>query len=68
MTKPRILVFGYHEVGYECLHELIARGQNVVAVFTHNDNPQEEIWFRSVAELATRHAIPPDSGYATGVR
>ena len=58
MTKPRILVFGYHEVGYECLHELITRGQNVVAVFTHTDNPREEIWFRSAAELAARHAIP----------
>lgn len=64
MTEPGIVVFGYHDVGYECLDALIARGSRVLAVFTHRDNPEEKIWFKSVAELAQRHNIPvhtPDS-------
>lgn len=54
----RILVFAYHEVGYRCLETLLAHNQNVVAVFTHNDNPQEKIWFRSVKALAHAHNLP----------
>ena len=64
MTEPGILVFGYHDVGYECLDALIQRGSRVLAVITHRDNPGERIWFKSVAELAQRHRIPvhtPDS-------
>src|SRR3990172_10992522 len=58
MLKPGIVVFGYHDVGYECLDALIAGGRGVLGVFTHRDNPAENIWFQSVAELARRHAIP----------
>ncbi|MGA9032517.1 MAG: formyltransferase [Sulfuricaulis sp.] len=64
MTEPGIVVFGYHDVGVECLDALISRGSRVLAVFTHLDNPEEKIWFRSVAQLARRHGIPvhtPDS-------
>ncbi|MBI3452720.1 MAG: formyltransferase [Rhodospirillales bacterium] len=53
-----IVVFGYSDVGYECLDLLIARGENVRCVFTHADAPGERVWFRSVAELARRHGIP----------
>jgi len=58
VTGPRVLVFAYHNVGYECLAELIARHTNVVAVFTHADDPGETIWFKSVAELAQAQKIP----------
>lgn len=58
VSKARIVVFAYHEVGYRCLEWLMARGQQVVAVFTHEDNPHEEIWFRSVAALARTHGLP----------
>lgn len=58
MSSPRIIVFGYHDVGYACLEALITRGENVAAVFTHVDDPGEQIWFHSVAELAQRHGIP----------
>ncbi|MDO8704155.1 MAG: formyltransferase [Sulfuricaulis sp.] len=58
MAEPGIVVFGYHDVGYECLDALIQRGGRVLAVFTHRDNPEEKIWFKSVAELARRHQIP----------
>ncbi len=57
-SKPRIIVFGYHEVGYRCLEWLISQGENLIAVFTHEDSPHEEIWFRSVAGLARAHGIP----------
>jgi methionyl-tRNA formyltransferase len=58
MAEPGIVVFGYHDVGYECLDALIRRGGRVLAVFTHRDHPEEKIWFKSVAELARRHRIP----------
>lgn len=57
-SKPRIIVFGYHEVGYRCLEWLISQGENLIAVFTHEDSPHEEIWFRSVTGLARAHGIP----------
>jgi methionyl-tRNA formyltransferase len=56
--RPAILVFAYHNVGYECLELLLRRGENVIGVFTHEDNPREEIWFRSVAGLARQRGIP----------
>jgi len=56
--RPRILVFAYHNVGYECLDALFRRGENIIGLFTHVDNPKEEIWFRSVASLARQHGIP----------
>lgn len=58
MNEPRVLVFAYHDVGYECLELLLARRANVVAVYTHEDNPQERVWFKSVAELARSHGLP----------
>ncbi|MHB8453749.1 MAG: formyltransferase [Acidiferrobacterales bacterium] len=64
MTETGIVVFAYHDVGYECLDALIASQARIMAVFTHNDSPREKIWFKSVAELARSHGIPvhtPDS-------
>jgi methionyl-tRNA formyltransferase len=64
MSKPSILVFAYHNVGYECLDALIQNDEYIVAVITHKDDPDEEIWFRSVAALAKKYGIPvyaPDS-------
>jgi len=58
MTKPAILVFAYHDVGYECLDALIQNDEYIAAVITHKNNPDEEIWFRSVADLAEEYDIP----------
>jgi len=58
MDKPAILVFAYNEVGYECLDALIQNDEYILAVITHRDNPEEEIWFRSVANLAKKYDIP----------
>jgi methionyl-tRNA formyltransferase len=54
----RSVVFAYQDVGYVCLEVLLALGADVVAVFTHDDDPAEHIWFRSVRGLAERHALP----------
>lgn len=61
---PRILVFGYSEVGYACLELLLARGDNVIGLITHEDSADENIWFKTPALAAREHAIPvftPDS-------
>ena len=54
----RAIVFAYHNVGVRCLAVLLAHGVEVVQVITHRDNPDEEIWFDSVAELTARYSLP----------
>ena len=54
----RAVVFAYHNVGCRCLSVLLAHGVDVALVVTHRDNPKENIWFDSVAELAALHSIP----------
>lgn len=51
------IVFAYHNVGVRCLSVLLAQGVNVKLVVTHQDNPNENIWFESVAALAALHGI-----------
>jgi len=53
-----LVVFAYSDIGYECLDLLIRRGEKVRVVFTHDDDPGETRWFRSVAELAREERIP----------
>lgn len=71
-AAPRAVVFAYHNVGVRCLKVLLARGVKVELVLTHVDNPQETIWFGSVAEVCREHGIPfetPDavSGVKDGI-
>lgn len=54
----RAILLAYHDIGYVCLQELLDQGDEVAAVFTHEDNPNEEIWFRSVKELSRAHGVP----------
>ena len=54
----RAVVFAYHNVGVRCLKTLLARGVDVPLVLTHEDMPQEEIWFDSVAASAADYGIP----------
>ena len=53
----RAVVFAYHNVGVRCLAALLRHGVDVPLVVTHEDNPDETIWFESVAALARRHNI-----------
>lgn len=46
------VVFAYHNVGVRCLSVLLAHGIDVKLIFTHEDDPKEQIWFGSVAQLA----------------
>lgn len=54
----RSVVFAYSEIGCVCLEAILSMGAEVLAVFTHEDDPHEEIWFRSVARVARDHGIP----------
>ncbi|WP_354684346.1 formyltransferase [Cupriavidus necator] len=54
----RAVVFGYHNVGDRCLRVLHARGVEVALVITHRDRPDENIWFRRVADTAAELGIP----------
>ncbi len=58
----RLIFMGYSNVGYvslEVLIELCRQLQDeIVAVVTHEDDPQERIWFKSVKELALAHNLP----------
>jgi methionyl-tRNA formyltransferase len=54
----RAVVFAYHNVGVRCLKVLLARGVDVALVITHEDHPQETIWFESVSALCRQHRIP----------
>jgi methionyl-tRNA formyltransferase len=54
----RAVVFAYHNVGVRCLKTLLAHGVEVPLVITHADQPQEQIWFDSVADSAADYGIP----------
>ncbi|HXA14641.1 MAG TPA: formyltransferase [Opitutaceae bacterium] len=57
-ARPRVLFFGYSEVGHECLDLLLSRGDNVIALITHEDNPNEKIWFKTPAVAARGKNVP----------
>ena len=52
------VVFAYHTVGVRCLQALIDGGFEIPLVISHADNPHENIWFESVANLCQEHHIP----------
>jgi methionyl-tRNA formyltransferase len=64
MTATAV-VFAYSEVGARCLQALYDAGVAVQLVVTHEDDPNENRWFASVAEIAhahgTRTITPPDA-------
>ena len=51
-------MFAYHNVGVRGLEALLACGVDVGLVVTHEDNPEENIWFGSVARIARLNDIP----------
>jgi UDP-4-amino-4-deoxy-L-arabinose formyltransferase/UDP-glucuronic acid dehydrogenase (UDP-4-keto-hexauronic acid decarboxylating) len=54
----RAIVFAYHEMGCVGIEALLAHGFDIAAVVTHADADNENVWFRSVAELAARKGLP----------
>ena len=66
----RAVVFAYHDIGARALRVLHRQGLDVPLVVTHRDNPQENIWFESVADVATALGMPwiaPDDPNDTAV-
>ncbi len=54
----KTIVLAYHNIGCTGIQALLNNGFDIAAVFTHKDDPKENIWFDSVAELAARKNIP----------
>lgn len=54
----KTVVFAYNNIGCTGIEALVKNGFDVAAVFTHSDNPDEKIWFRSAAETASKYKIP----------
>lgn len=54
----RAVVLAYHTIGCAGIKCLLAHGFEIQAIFTHKDDPHENTWFESVAELAAINHIP----------
>ena len=64
------VVFAYHDVGVNCLKALLSAGIQVDLVVTHQDDPNENVWFGSVAKLCEQQQIPyitPDANQLMGL-
>ncbi|QJP11450.1 bifunctional UDP-4-amino-4-deoxy-L-arabinose formyltransferase/UDP-glucuronic acid oxidase ArnA [Pseudomonas multiresinivorans] len=57
MTQQTI-VFAYHDFGCAGIEALLAAGYQIYAVFTHADDPKENRFYGSVAQLCARLGIP----------
>ena len=53
----RAVVFAYHDVGVNCLKALLDAGIQVDLVVTHQDDPNENVWFGSVEKLCQEKNI-----------
>ena len=54
----KCVVLAYHNMGCAGIKALLDAGFEILAVFTHRDDPGENIWFDSVAQLAVSKAVP----------
>ncbi len=52
------VVFAYHDVGVNCLKALLNAGIQIDLVVTHQDDPNENVWFGSVGKLCEERQIP----------
>lgn len=57
-VNQHAVVFAYHDVGVYCLQALLDAGMHIDLVITHDDDPNENIWFGSVAKLCQENHIP----------
>jgi len=53
----KTVVFAYHNMGLAGLDALFNQGFDIVAVFTHEDDPDENCWFGSVKKWAEQKNI-----------
>ena len=54
----KTIVFAYHDIGCAGIEDLLAAGYQIDAVFTHADDPRENGFFGSVAQLCALRGIP----------
>ena len=51
------VVFAYHDIGCAGIEALLDAGIEIAAAFTHADDPKENIFYGSVAQLCARKGI-----------
>lgn len=56
--NPKAVVFAYHDIGCAGIEALLNAGYEIAAVFTHTDDPKENTFYGSVAQLCARKGIP----------
>ena len=54
----RAVVFAYHNMGVLGIRRLLDAGFEIPLVFSHEDDPAENIWFASVPDLCRELSIP----------
>ena len=54
----RAVVFAYHNIGIVGLEALMREKFDIRAIFSHLDDPDENVWFGSVAEWGKKSQIP----------
>jgi methionyl-tRNA formyltransferase len=54
----KAIVFAYHNMGVTGITKLLEHGFSIPLVFTHEDNPDENVWFGSVQALCLDKGIP----------
>ncbi|MEO6678950.1 MAG: bifunctional UDP-4-amino-4-deoxy-L-arabinose formyltransferase/UDP-glucuronic acid oxidase ArnA [Pseudomonas sp.] len=57
MSKKAV-VFAYHDIGCAGIDALLGAGFEIAAVFTHADDPKENAFYGSVAQLCATNGIP----------
>lgn len=70
MSGKSAAVFAYHNIGVVGIESLLRAGFDIKMVVTHQDKPEENVWFDSVAEVASCHGIKvikPDDPNQTDV-
>ncbi|WP_085583029.1 MULTISPECIES: bifunctional UDP-4-amino-4-deoxy-L-arabinose formyltransferase/UDP-glucuronic acid oxidase ArnA [unclassified Pseudomonas] len=56
--SAKTVVFAYHDIGCAGIQALLDSGFDIAAVFTHADDPKENAFYASVAQLCADKGIP----------
>ncbi len=56
--SAKTVVFAYHDIGCAGIQVLLDSGYDIAAVFTHADDPKENAFYASVAQLCASKGIP----------
>jgi UDP-4-amino-4-deoxy-L-arabinose formyltransferase/UDP-glucuronic acid dehydrogenase (UDP-4-keto-hexauronic acid decarboxylating) len=56
--SAKTVVFAYHDIGCAGIQALLDSGYDIAAVFTHADDPKENAFYASVAQLCADKGIP----------